>query len=118
VMVNLAGNAIKFTDRGEVVLRVETESRAKDSVVLKFAVRDTGIGIEPSKRDLVFEAFAQADSTTSRQYGGTGLGLAICAQLAAMMGGEIWFDSQVGQGSTFYFTARFVLATGRKRLTY
>jgi PAS domain S-box-containing protein len=118
LIVNLAGNAIKFTDRGEVVLRVDTESRATDSVALKFAVRDTGIGIEPSKRDLVFEAFAQADSTTSRQYGGTGLGLAICAQLAAMMGGQIWFDSQVGQGTTFYFTARFGLATGRKRATH
>jgi CheY-like chemotaxis protein len=101
-----------------VVLRVDTESRNKDSVVLKFAVRDTGIGIEPSKRDVVFEPFAQADSTTGRKYGGTGLGLTISAQLAAMMGGQLWFESQPGQGSTFYFTAKFGLAPGRKRSTH
>src|SRR5262249_36025562 len=98
LIVNLAGNAIKFTDRGEVVLRVDTEARSKQTVVLKFAVRDTGIGIDLSKRDLVFEPFAQADSTTSRKYGGTGLGLSISAQLAAMMGGQLWFESQPGQG--------------------
>jgi PAS domain S-box-containing protein len=115
LIVNLAGNAIKFTERGEVVLRVETESRGNDSVLLKFAVRDTGIGIEPAKRDLVFEAFAQGDSTTSRQYGGTGLGLTISSQLASMMGGQLWFESRLGQGSTFYFTAKFDLAPGRRR---
>ena len=116
--MNLAGNAIKFTERGEVVLRVETESLNKDSVVLKFAVSDTGIGIESSKRDLVFEAFAQADSTMSRKYGGTGLGLAISAQLAAMMGGRLWLTSQLGKGSTFFFTARFGITPGKKRAAH
>jgi len=109
VIVNLVSNAIKFTDKGEVVLRVELQGRVNGSGIVKFTVRDTGIGIEPSKRDLIFQAFAQGDTTTSRRYGGTGLGLTISAQLVTLMSGRLWFDSEVGEGSTFYFTAQLGL---------
>jgi len=107
VVVNLVGNAIKFTDRGEVVLRVKAESRHNDKVELCFSVTDTGIGIPPEKQAVIFEAFSQADSSTTRRYGGTGLGLAISAQLVELMGGTISVESQPGQGSTFHFTAQF-----------
>ena len=107
VVVNLVGNAIKFTDRGEVVLSVQPESRLNGNVRLHFAVTDTGIGIPANKQQLIFEAFSQADSSTTRRYGGTGLGLAISKQLVDLMGGRIWVESQPGQGSTFHFTAAF-----------
>jgi PAS domain S-box-containing protein len=107
IVVNLVGNAIKFTDHGEVVLRVQTEW-CQDSVTqLNFSVADTGIGIPPDKQAMIFEAFAQADSSTTRRYGGTGLGLAISAQLVELMGGHLSVESQPGRGSTFHFTVRF-----------
>jgi signal transduction histidine kinase len=110
ILVNLLGNAVKFTDRGGIVLDVSLESDLGTERVLHFAVRDTGIGIPKDKLGIIFEAFAQADGTTSRRYGGTGLGLAISAQLVALMHGRIWAESAPGQESVFHFTARFGMA--------
>jgi signal transduction histidine kinase/CheY-like chemotaxis protein/streptogramin lyase len=107
VLVNLLGNSIKFTAEGSVGLTVSVESREGADLMLHFAVRDTGIGIPADKRELIFEAFRQADGSTTRKYGGTGLGLAICSRLVEMMGGAIRVESEVGSGSTFHFTAKF-----------
>lgn len=107
IVVNLVGNAIKFTDKGEVVLTVHTESQTDNEVVLHFAVTDTGIGIPPEKRDDIFKAFEQADTSTTRRFGGTGLGLTISSRLVELMGGKLWVESEVGRGSTFHFTAGF-----------
>jgi PAS domain S-box-containing protein len=107
VVINLVGNAIKFTEHGEVVLQVETESRDDGNIHLRFSVTDTGIGVPPAKQAMIFEAFSQADSTTTRRYGGTGLGLAISAQLVELMGGRISVESQLGRGSTFLFSVLF-----------
>jgi two-component system sensor histidine kinase/response regulator len=111
VILNLAGNAIKFTERGQIrVQAFVAAQQAKDAgCVLQFAVRDSGVGIPADKVTVIFDAFAQADSSTTRNYGGTGLGLAISRRLVEMMGGEIWVDSEPGRGSTFQFTARLGL---------
>ena len=114
VLVNLIGNAIKFTVEGEIAVSIENTAPtssvtgpAGDQLELHVAVRDTGVGIAPDKQELVFEAFAQADNSTTRQFGGTGLGLSISRQLVALMGGRIWVESRLGVGSTFHFTAQF-----------
>jgi len=114
VMINLIGNAIKFTHSGEVVLRVEVVRQNELEVELKFSLSDTGIGIPAAKRRLIFEAFEQADASITRKFGGTGLGLAICLRIVQFMGGRLWVESEVGVGSTFYFTAKFMVgaATG------
>jgi len=110
ILLNLAGNAVKFTGRGEVVVRVEMESADPEAVLLHFAVSDTGPGIPAEKREMIFHSFAQADASTTRLYGGTGLGLTIASQLVALMGGRIWVESRMGgSGSVFHFTTRFEL---------
>ena len=120
IIVNLAGNAVKFTESGEVVIDVTLlqDQRADGDVVrLQFSVRDTGIGIDPEAQAGVFDPFKQADGSVTRRYGGTGLGLPISAELVAMMGGEMWLDSQPGVGSTFFFTAEIAVAADQgKRL--
>jgi signal transduction histidine kinase/CheY-like chemotaxis protein len=112
VLINLLGNAIKFTEEGEIVLRVWQAARVQDELTLHFAVRDTGIGIAQCKQELIFQAFDQADSSSTRKYGGTGLGLTISRRIVEMLGGHIWVESAVGQGSTFHFTLRLQVAQG------
>ena len=112
IVLNLVGNATKFTEQGEIALDVtlepdETAESGDTSCVLRFSVRDTGIGVAPGKKTMIFEAFAQADGSSTRKYGGTGLGLAISSQFVLLMQGKIWVDSRLGEGSVFHFTARF-----------
>ncbi len=107
VITNLMGNAVKFTEEGDIAVEVSVEERSISSVALRFAVRDTGIGIPASRQSMIFEAFAQADDSTTRRFGGTGLGLTICTHLVQMMGGRIWLESVEGEGSTFFFSGRF-----------
>jgi light-regulated signal transduction histidine kinase (bacteriophytochrome)/CheY-like chemotaxis protein len=107
IVLNLVSNAIKFTDHGEVALKVEVESVENEMRMLRFIVSDTGIGIPVEKQQSIFSPFTQADSSTTRKFGGTGLGLTISARLASMMGGRIWLDSKVGEGTRFCFTAQF-----------
>jgi PAS domain S-box-containing protein len=107
IVVNLVGNAIKFTEHGEVVVQVNVETHGEPDILLHFSVTDTGIGIPSEKQQHIFEAFAQADSSTTRKYGGTGLGLAISAQLCELMNGVMWVESEEGRGSIFHFTAHF-----------
>jgi signal transduction histidine kinase/DNA-binding response OmpR family regulator len=126
ILVNLLGNAVKFTSEGEIVLEViadpessspEDNGQEDKRARFRFSVRDTGIGIPPEKHQKVLEPFTQADPTTTRRFGGTGLGLAISGQLVRMMGGRIWLDSEVGQGTTFYFTAEFEVGEEQPDLT-
>ncbi len=114
VLVNLVGNALKFTEVGEVVVGVEGALVSEGCAALTFHVRDTGIGIPQEKQRTVFQAFCQADTSVTRRFGGTGLGLTISSQLVSMMGGKMWLESEVGKGSTFHFTANFGLARGRE----
>lgn len=104
VVVNLVGNAIKFTESGDIEVKVKLEARNIEGIILGFSVRDTGVGIPADKLEKIFGAFSQADSSTTRRYGGTGLGLTISTQLVGLMGGKIWVESEPGKGSTFHFT--------------
>ena len=110
VIINLLGNALKFTEQGEVVLQAELEAKQESSPLLSFSVRDTGIGIPVDKQQLIFEPFVQADGSTTRRFGGTGLGLHICSRLVQMMGGRIWVESEIGKGANFHFTVRLRVA--------
>ena len=113
ILLNLLNNAIKFTRVGSVGLSVGLQEVKSDTVAMHFSVSDTGPGIPPDRIGSIFEAFRQADSSTAREYGGTGLGLTISAQLVALMGGRIWVESTLGEGSTFHFTASFELSPAR-----
>ena len=109
ILINLVGNAIKFTEHGEILVSVDEQSHGSATTTLHFAVKDTGVGIPVEKQEKIFEAFSQADGSMTRKYGGTGLGLTICVKLAEMMGGRVWLESQPGQGSTFHFTAQLAV---------
>jgi two-component system, sensor histidine kinase and response regulator len=106
VLINLVGNALKFTERGEIVVEVKKETAGDNCTIFHFSVRDNGIGIPLEKKRLIFDAFSQVDSSTTRKFGGTGLGLAISHRLVHLMGGQIWVESEIGRGSTFHFTVR------------
>lgn len=111
IILNLVGNAVKFTEKGEVTLKVQTDNSKDEGPFLYFTVTDTGIGIPAQKLETIFESFSQADTSTTREFGGTGLGLTISRSLVQMMGGRIWVESQVGKGSSFHFTARLPRST-------
>jgi two-component system, sensor histidine kinase and response regulator len=112
IILNLIGNAVKFTQEGEVALKVQTDLVEDSSSTFHFAVSDTGVGIPPEKLESIFDSFSQADSSTTREFGGTGLGLTISRRLVEMMGGRVWAESTLGKGSTFHFTARLARSRG------
>jgi CheY-like chemotaxis protein len=114
VLVNVLGNALKFTEHGDIESRISRVPDPAAGVLLQFTVRDTGIGIAPEKQRSIFDAFEQGDSSTTRKYGGTGLGLAISVRLVELMGGRMWVESQPGQGSSFHWTARFAAVSGNE----
>jgi two-component system sensor histidine kinase/response regulator len=114
IVLNLVGNALKFTEKGEIKVSVQTESAGPEGPNLHFTVSDTGIGIPPEKHSHIFKAFSQADSSTTRKYGGTGLGLTISTRLVEMMGGKMWVESEVGKGSRFHFTLRLPAVEARQ----
>ena len=116
VIINLVGNAIKFTHQGEIAVKVSLEDSHSEECVLRFLVSDTGIGIPQEKQLIVFDPFAQADTSTTRKYGGTGLGLTISARLVQMMGGKMWLESEPGKGSRFYFTAKLETSEQKSEL--
>jgi signal transduction histidine kinase len=111
ILINLVGNALKFTERGEVVVEARKETERDDCTTFHFSVRDTGIGIPNDKQQLIFDAFSQADSSSTRKFGGTGLGLTISNRLVNLMGGRIWVESKLGRGSEFHFTVRLELGS-------
>jgi CheY-like chemotaxis protein len=113
ILLNLIGNALKFTEKGEVAVRIASEERTETGIRLHFSIRDTGVGIPEHRKNVIFDAFTQADNSMTRKYGGTGLGLTITSRLVQLMGGRVWVDSELGQGSTFHFTADFVLGQAR-----
>jgi CheY-like chemotaxis protein len=114
VLVNLLSNAVKFTEKGEVRLSVVFVAGNADELTLQFTVKDSGIGVPENKQKVIFEMFSQADASTTRKFGGTGLGLSISSRLVEMMGGTIWVESRLGQGSQFHFTATLGRATDRR----
>ena len=114
ILINLGNNAVKFTDTGEIVLSMKLLERFDDAVMLQFSVRDTGIGMTPGQQAKLFESFSQVDASTTRQYGGTGLGLAISKQLVELMGGRIWVESTLGEGSTFSFTTKLGIGANQR----
>jgi signal transduction histidine kinase len=111
VLVNLVGNAIKFTPRGQVAINVHLDSTTGGGSQLRFSVADTGIGIPKHQQERIFQPFIQADGSSTRLYGGTGLGLAITSQLVELMGGRVWLESEVGRGSTFHFAIAIELVS-------
>jgi signal transduction histidine kinase/DNA-binding response OmpR family regulator len=118
VLVNLMGNSAKFTKTGELELAIAVDEETEDTITLHARIRDTGIGIPEDKLESIFEAFRQADGSTTREYGGTGLGLSICRRIAALMGGHVWAESQIGRGSTFHFTATLKKAPQQKKKSF
>ncbi len=114
IVINLVGNAIKFTDKGEIAVKVEVEAKEGHDCICRFTVADSGIGIAEEKRELIFAPFSQGDTSTTRKYGGTGLGLTISTRLVQMMGGRIWVDSELGRGSQFHFTVRLGAADAKE----
>ncbi|MER3446094.1 MAG: hybrid sensor histidine kinase/response regulator [Candidatus Dadabacteria bacterium] len=117
ILINLVGNAIKFTEKGEVLLSVENNNETKDGICLLFSIRDTGIGIPSERLSVIFDNFTQVDSSITRKYGGTGLGLSISKKLVELMKGSIWVESRFGEGSTFYFTAQFGIQSEPKPIS-